>query len=72
MRLVERSDRIGYFVRASRCLRGGLRPLEAQGRTDAVARRLADAITLGLLSDGSPLRWEADLAESTNPRTGSK
>jgi GntR family transcriptional repressor for pyruvate dehydrogenase complex len=47
-------------------------PLEAQGRTDAVARRLADAITLGLLPDGSPLRWEADLAESTNPRTGSK
>ena len=38
-------------------------PLEAQGRADAVARRLADAITLGLLPDGSPLPSETDLAE---------
>ena len=38
-------------------------PLEAQGRAEAVARRLADAITLGLLPDGSPLPSEADLAE---------
>jgi GntR family transcriptional repressor for pyruvate dehydrogenase complex len=38
-------------------------PLEAQGRADAVARRLADAITLGLLPDGSPLPSESDLAE---------
>ena len=29
-------------------------PLEAQGRADAVARRLGDSITLGLLPDGSP------------------
>jgi DNA-binding FadR family transcriptional regulator len=38
-------------------------PLEAQGRADAVARRLADAITLGLLPDGSYLPSESDLAD---------
>jgi hypothetical protein len=63
VRLVERSERIDCFVRVSRCLRGALCPLEAQGRADAVTRRLADVITLGLLPDGSPLPSEADLAE---------
>lgn len=38
-------------------------PLEAQGRADAVARRLGEAITLGLLPDGSPLPSESDLAD---------
>jgi len=38
-------------------------PLEAQGRAEAVARRLGEAITLGLLPDGSPLPSESDLAD---------
>lgn len=38
-------------------------PLEAEGRADAVARRLGEAITLGLLPDGSPLPSESDLAD---------
>jgi DNA-binding FadR family transcriptional regulator len=38
-------------------------PLESQGRAEAVARRLGEAITLGLLPDGSPLPSESDLAE---------
>jgi DNA-binding FadR family transcriptional regulator len=38
-------------------------PLEAERRADAVARRLGEAITLGLLPDGSPLPSESDLAD---------
>jgi DNA-binding FadR family transcriptional regulator len=38
-------------------------PLEVEGRAEAVARRLGEAITLGLLPDGSPLPAETDLAE---------
>lgn len=38
-------------------------PLEAEGRAEAVARRLGEAITLGLLPDGSPLPSESDLAD---------
>ncbi len=38
-------------------------PLEAERRSDVVARRIGDAIALGLLPDGRPLPAEADLAE---------
>ena len=38
-------------------------PLEAERRAEAVARRLGEAITLGLLPDGSPLPSESDLAD---------
>ncbi len=38
-------------------------PLDQLGRTEAVARRLRDAITVGLLADGEPLPPETDLAE---------
>ncbi|MEU8251533.1 FCD domain-containing protein [Nonomuraea sp. NPDC048916] len=37
-------------------------PLDSTGRVDAVVRRLADAIALGLLSDGEQLPSEAELA----------
>jgi GntR family transcriptional regulator, transcriptional repressor for pyruvate dehydrogenase complex len=37
-------------------------PLEALGRTEAVVRRLRDAITVGLLADGQQLPAEADMA----------
>jgi GntR family transcriptional regulator, transcriptional repressor for pyruvate dehydrogenase complex len=37
-------------------------PLEQTGRADAVAERLADAITLGMLTDGEQLPSEAELA----------
>jgi DNA-binding FadR family transcriptional regulator len=37
-------------------------PLEAGGRAETVARRLADAISLGLLLDGERLPTESDLA----------
>lgn len=39
------------------------RPLDAERRTDVAARRLGDAISLGLLADGSPLPSEVELAE---------
>lgn len=38
-------------------------PLDPTSRTDAVARRLRDSITLGLIPDGSALPPEADFAE---------
>lgn len=38
-------------------------PLEQLGRTEAVARRLRDAISVGLLADGEPLPAEADMAD---------
>lgn len=38
-------------------------PLDQLGRTEAVVRRLRDAITVGLLADAEPLPAEADLAE---------
>ena len=38
-------------------------PLAAEGRADAVRRRLGEAIALGLLPDGSMLPPESDLAE---------
>ena len=38
-------------------------PLDAERRSDAVARRLGDSIAFGLLPDGSPLPPESDLAE---------
>lgn len=38
-------------------------PLDAERRADAVARRLGDSITFGLLPDGSPLPAESDLAD---------
>ena len=38
-------------------------PLPAEGRADAVRRRLGEAIALGLLPDGSMLPPESDLAE---------
>jgi len=38
-------------------------PLPAEGRADAVRRRLGEAITLGLLPDGSMLPPESDLAD---------
>ena len=39
-------------------------PLESAGRAETVARRLADAIALGLLPDAEQLPSEADLAAS--------
>ena len=39
-------------------------PLESAGRAEAVARRLTDAIALGLLRDAEQLPSEADLAAS--------
>jgi len=38
-------------------------PLPAEGRAEAVRRRLGEAITLGLLPDGSMLPPESDLAD---------
>ena len=38
-------------------------PLDAERRSDAVARRLGDSIAFGLLPDASPLPPESDLAE---------
>jgi GntR family transcriptional regulator, transcriptional repressor for pyruvate dehydrogenase complex len=38
-------------------------PLEAEGRAEAIARRLGEAIALGLLPDGSALPAESDLAD---------
>ena len=38
-------------------------PLEAEGRAEAVTRRLGDSIAFGLLPDASPLPPESDLAE---------
>ncbi|GAA3722622.1 FCD domain-containing protein [Terrabacter ginsenosidimutans] len=38
-------------------------PLPAEGRADAVRRRLGEAIALGLLPDGSMLPPESDLAD---------
>lgn len=38
-------------------------PLESTGRAEAVARRLSDAITVGLLRDAEQLPSEPDLAE---------
>jgi DNA-binding FadR family transcriptional regulator len=37
-------------------------PVDSQARVDAVARRLSDAIELGLLADGEQLPGEGDLA----------
>ncbi|MDQ0765389.1 FadR/GntR family transcriptional regulator [Streptomyces canus] len=38
-------------------------PLDTEARVEAVVRRLGDAITLGLLTDGEQLPGESDLAE---------
>jgi DNA-binding FadR family transcriptional regulator len=38
-------------------------PLEAEGRAEAITRRLGEAIALGLLPDGSALPAESDLAD---------
>ncbi|MFC5906177.1 FadR/GntR family transcriptional regulator [Streptacidiphilus monticola] len=44
-------------------------PLESEPRVDAVARRLGDAITLGLLADGEQLPGESDLASQLGVAT---
>lgn len=44
-------------------------PLEGGGRTDAVVRRLGEAVSLGLLADGEQLPAESDLSASLGVST---
>lgn len=44
-------------------------PLDSGGRVDVVARRLSEAIGLGLLADGEQLPSEVELAETLNVST---
>lgn len=46
-----------------------LTPLDGEGRSEAVARRLGSAIALGLIEDGEQLPSETDLAATLNVST---
>jgi len=57
---------IQYFGRATQAV---FAPLESSSRPELVARRLTDAIVLGLLPDGEQLPGEADLAHQLGVST---